>query len=167
MQSGIRKVLKLKTQNLILTAKRLADPKKKLQDYAFRNDELLSRLEQAIKVYFSHLSKDIQLLEKKLVSPKDVIQRLRSSIEKSQYRLSRAIEVKIHKLEFSLKNNMGKLGSLSPLAVVDRGYSIATNRGKVVKSLADVKVNDLIEVRVSDGSFSAEIKKVMPNIRSE
>ena len=167
LQSGIRKVLKLKTQNLILTAKRLADPKKKLQDYAFRNDELLSRLEQAIKVYFSHLSKDIQLLEKKLVSPKDVIQRLRSSIEKSQYRLSRAIEVKIHKLEFSLKNNMGKLGSLSPLAVVDRGYSIATNRGKVVKSLADVKVNDLIEVRVSDGSFSAEIKKVMPNIRSE
>lgn len=162
LQSGIQKLLKLKTQNLILTTKRLTDPKKKLQDYAFRNDELLSRLEQAINVYFSHLSKDVQLLEKKLISPKDVIQRLRSLIEKSQYRLSRAIEVKINKLEFSLKNNMGKLDSLSPLAVVDRGYSITTNRGKVVKSLTDIKVNDLIEVRVSDGAFSAEIKKVMP-----
>ena len=166
LQSGIQKLLKLKTQSLILTMKRLTDPKKKLQDYAFRNDELLSRLEQAIKVYLAHLSKDIQILEKKLVSPKDVIQRLRGLIEKSQYRLNRAIEVKINKLEFSLKTNMGKLDSLSPLAVVDRGYAIATNKGKVVKALSDVKINDLIEVRVSDGTFSAEIKKLISNTRS-
>ena len=166
LQSGIQKLLKLKTQSLILTMKRLTDPKKKLQDYAFRNDELLSRLEQAIKVYLAHLSKDIQILEKKLVSPKAVIQRLRGLIEKSQYRLNRAIEVKINKLEFSLKTNMGKLDSLSPLAVVDRGYAIATNKGKVVKALSDVKINDLIEVRVSDGTFSAEIKKLISNTRS-
>lgn len=166
LQSGIKKLLKLKTQSLILTMKRLTDPKKKLQEYAFRNDELLSRLEQAIKVYFAHLSKDVQILEKKLVSPKDVIQRLRSLIEKSQYRINRAIEVKIHKLNFNLKTNMGKLDSLSPLAVVDRGYAIATNRGKVVKALRDVKIEDLIEVRVSDGTFSAEIKNLKPIARS-
>lgn len=166
LQSGIKKLLKLKTQSLILTMKRLTDPKKKLQDYAFRNDELLSRLEQAIKVYFAHLSKDIQILEKKLVSPKDVIQRLRSLIEKTQYRLNRAVEVKINKLDFNLKTNMGKLDSMSPLAVVDRGYSIATNKGKVVKALNDVKINDLIEVRVSDGTFAAEVKKLMPSTRS-
>lgn len=166
LQSGIQKLLKLKTQSLILTMKRLTDPKKKLQEYAFRNDELLSRLEQAIKVYFAHLSKDVQILEKKLVSPKDVIQRLRNLIEKSQYRINRAIEVKINKLDFNLKTNMGKLDSLSPLAVVDRGYAIATNKGKVVKALSDVKIEDVIEVRISDGTFSAEIKNLMPITRS-
>lgn len=160
LNSGIQKILKFKTQNLVLTLRRLSDPKKKLQDFAFRNDELLSRLEQAIKVYFSHLNKDIQLLEKKLVSPREVIRRLKNTIENSQFKLNRAIEVKLNRLELSLKKNMGKLDSLSPLAVVDRGYSITTIKNKVVKSVTDVAIDDLIEIRVSDGTFAAEVKKI-------
>ena len=158
--SGLQKLLKLKMQALYLTGKRLVDPKKKLQDYAFRNDELLTRLEQAIKVYFSHLNKDVQLLEKKLISPRDVIQRLRSKIEKSQLLLSRAMDGKIDRMNFKLKNNMGKLDSLSPLAVVDRGYAIATKNKRVIKSIADVKKSDKIEIKVSDGIIEAAVTDV-------
>ncbi len=158
--SGIQKLLKLKTQNLVLTIRRLTDPKKKLQDYAFRNDELLSRLELAAKVYFSHLNKDIQILSKKLVSPQDVIQRLRNKIERSQFMLNKSIEVKIDKLTFQLKNNMGKLDSLSPLAVVDRGYSITTKNNKVIKSITEVSIADLITVKIADGLIEAEVKKI-------
>lgn len=158
--TGIQKIMKFKNQNLLLTYKRLTDPKKKLQDFAFRNDELLSRLEQAIAVYFLHLNKDIQILEKKLISPKEVIFRLRSQIEKFQLMLNQNIETKISKLSFQLKNNMGKLGSLSPLAVVDRGYSITTQNKKVIKSIKDIKVSDLIEVRVADGIIEAEVKSI-------
>lgn len=167
LRSGIQKILKLKIQNLVLTAKRLTDPKKKLQDFAFRNDELLSRLEQAVKVYFSHLNKDIQLLEKKLISPKDVIQKLRNKIETSQFRINRSIELKIARLDSSLKNNMGKLDSLSPLAVVDRGYSITAKDGKVIKSVYEISPADTVEVRLSDGTFTAAIKNIIPNKRSE
>lgn len=160
LSSSIQKLIKLKTQNLVLTIKRLTDPKKKLQDYALRNDELISRLEQAAKVYFLHLNKDIQILEKKLVSPKDVILRLRSKIEKSQFMLNKSIELKINRLNFNLKNNMGKLDSLSPLAVVDRGYSITTKNQKVVKNIADIKIADLLEIRISDGTIEAEVKNI-------
>lgn len=165
LNSSIQKLLKLKTQNFLLTVKRLIDPKKKLQDYSFRNDELLTRLEQALRVYFSHLRKDIQILEKNLISPNDVIRRLRNKIEKSQFMLNKLIEVKIDKLIFKLKNNMGKLDSLSPLAVVDRGYSITTKNHRVIKSISDVKISELIEVRISDGSLTAEIKNIQPNIQ--
>lgn len=165
LNSSVQKLLKLKTQNLVLTIKRLTDPKKKLQDYAFRNDELLSRLEQAIKVYFSHLSKDVQILEKKLISPKDIIQRLRNKIEKSQFMLAKSIEIKVDKLNFKLKNNMAKLDSLSPLAVVDRGYSITTKNKEVIKSIAQVKTADLIEVRVADGTIEAEVINLKKNIQ--
>lgn len=160
---NMQKLLKLKTQSLVLTIKQLIDPKKKLQDYALRNDELLSRLEQSIKIYFSHLSKDIQLLEKKLLSPKDVIQRLRSRLEKSQFMLNKYMEVKTDKLKFTLDSNMGKLHTLSPLAVVDRGYSITTKNNSIIKSTADVKISDLIEVRVSDGVIAAEVKNILLN----
>ncbi|MEK6628004.1 MAG: exodeoxyribonuclease VII large subunit [Bdellovibrionota bacterium] len=160
LNSSILKLLKLKSQNLFLTSKRLIDPKQKLQDYSFRNDELLTRLELAIRVYFSHLNKDIQILEKKLTSPKDVIQRLRSKIEKLQFILIKSMEVKIDKLNFKLKNGMGKLDSLSPLAVVDRGYSIATKNKKIITSIAAVKVDELIEIRIADGIIEAKIENL-------
>jgi len=165
LNSSIQKLLNLKKQNLLLTAKRLTDPKKKLQDYAFRNDELLTRLEQAVKVYFSHLNKDIQILEKKLVSPQNVIQRIRNKIEKFQFLLSKSMETKIDKLTSQLKNNMGKLDSLSPLGVVARGYSLTTKNNKIIKLISEVKLSDVIEVRISDGSLTAEIKNIQPSIR--
>lgn len=158
--SSMQKLLKLKIQSLVLTSKRLVDPKKKLQDYAFRNDELLTRLELAMQVYILHLKKDVQILEKKLISPKEVIQNLRARIEKSQLILNKAVESKIDKLGFILRSNMGKLDSLSPLAVVDRGYSITTKNKKVIKSIKDVQISDLIEVRVSDGRIEAEVKNI-------
>ncbi len=163
LSSSIQKTLKLKTQNLVLTIRRLIDPKKKLQDFAFRNDELFSRLEQAMKVYFLHLNKDLQLLEKKLISPKTVIFGLRNQIEKAQARLQRAVEIKLNKLDFNLKNSMGKLDSLSPLAVVDRGYSIASKNKKIINSISEVALADMIEIRVSDGTLLAEVKNINKN----
>lgn len=154
---AIQKIIKLKLHSLILNNRRLVDPKKKLQDYAFRNDELLTRLEQAIKVYISHLSKDVQILEKNLTSPKEVIQRLRDRISRSQLILNKSMQSRLDKLSYSVKNNMGKLGALSPLNVVDRGFSITTKNKKVIKSVKDVKKSDVIEVKVTDGIIEAEI----------
>ena len=160
LQNAMQKVLKLKSQSLFLNSKRLVDPKKKLQDYAFRNDELLTRLENAVKGNIINLRKDIQLLEKKLASPTEVIFRLKSKIEKSDMRLSKALQFKLNNLMSQVTRNMAKLDSLSPLAVVDRGYSIATTNNKVLKSVKDVKAGEVVDVRLADGHFSAEVKSI-------
>ena len=160
LSSGMQKFLKHKMQNLILTAKRLVDPKKKLQDYAFRNDELLTRLEQGVKAYLAHLNKDVQILEKKLLSPQDVIRRLKSRIETAQLKMNNRIINNIQKMQIRVKSTMGLLDSLSPLKVVHRGYSITTSQDKVVRSISEVKPSDTIQVRVSDGILHAEILKI-------
>lgn len=54
----------------------------------------------------------------------------------------------------------GKLDALSPLSVVSRGYSLVENKSKIVKSTADVSVNDEIFVKVSDGSITAKVLKI-------
>lgn len=163
LQNAMQKVLKLKSQSLFLNSKRLVDPKKKLQDYAFRNDELLSRLENAVKANILNLRKDVQLLEKKLISPTEVIFRLKSKIEKSDMRLSKALQFKLNHLMSQVTRNMGKLDSLSPLAVVDRGYSITSANNKVLKSIKDIKTGEMVDVRLSDGHFSAEVKSISKN----
>ena len=51
----------------------------------------------------------------------------------------------------------GKLDALSPLGVVSRGYALAENKGKIVKSTADVSVGDDISLKVSDGTVTAKV----------
>lgn len=50
----------------------------------------------------------------------------------------------------------GKLTSLSPLAVLARGYAIVFDEGgRVVKRAADVNSGDRVSVRLSEGAFAA------------
>ena len=51
----------------------------------------------------------------------------------------------------------GKLDALSPLGVVSRGYALAENKGKLVKSTADISVGDDITLKVSDGTVTAKV----------
>ncbi|WP_165172778.1 exodeoxyribonuclease VII large subunit [Adlercreutzia sp. ZJ242] len=51
-----------------------------------------------------------------------------------------------------------RLGDLSPLAVLARGYAIARDeRGGVVKSVDDVRPSDAVELTVSDGVVNCKV----------
>jgi len=54
------------------------------------------------------------------------------------------------------------LESLSPLAVLQRGYSITTSiaSGAVVRQADSLKVNDDVNVRLARGKFDAKIEKI-------
>ena len=51
----------------------------------------------------------------------------------------------------------GKLHALSPLSTLSRGYSVISANEKTVKSINDIMVGDVIDVRVSDGAIKAEV----------
>lgn len=52
---------------------------------------------------------------------------------------------------------ISKLDAFSPLKVLSRGYSITEGPNGVVKSVSDVKPNDKINIKLSDGTISAEV----------
>ena len=54
----------------------------------------------------------------------------------------------------------GKLHALSPLAVLDRGYSITFKDGKVVKEAAKLQKGDLLETRLSKGNVRSKVEEV-------
>ena len=161
--SSLQKIIKMKVLNFSLTAKRLIDPKKKLQDYALRNDELLTRLEQSTQNFFSNKIKDVQLLQEKLVLPTDAIQRFRSKVEKFQFQFNALMQTKLSSLEFKIKNHMSLLDSLSPLKVVDRGYAIVMKNNKIIRSIQDAKKWDALEIKLKDGFISAAVTQVKSN----
>ena len=62
----------------------------------------------------------------------------------------------------------GRLGALNPLAVLSRGYgAVFDGDGKVVKSVENLNVGEKIKVRLSDGSFDADIVSVERGEKSD
>ena len=54
-----------------------------------------------------------------------------------------------------------KIQALSPLAVLERGYSIVTDAdGKVIRSVSGVKPGDNISIKLSEGRILADVQEV-------
>lgn len=70
----------------------------------------------------------------------------------SQARL-REIQNRAEKAELNLLN-------LSPLKVLERGYSLVTRGSKIVSSAAQLQPGDELELRLKDGSADIGVKKV-------
>ncbi len=160
LRLAIQRRLQHKQQSLLLQAKRLVDPKKKLQDLFIRNDDLYSRMDLAMTNYLAHARRDIQLLRSRLVSPKQVIEIKKVSLQQRQQKLSNSLAKNLTQFKFRVESAMALLDSLSPLKVVDRGYSITTKGKDVVKSVKQVKVGDLLAIKVADGTIETEVKNI-------
>ncbi len=59
-----------------------------------------------------------------------------------------------------LKGMAGKAQSLSPLAVLARGYAVVAKDGKAVKAQTEVSLGDSVEIRLQSGEVKAEITQV-------
>ena len=91
-------------------------------------------------------------------SPLRRVQTERQRVDELGRRIQAA---QVHRLELSkawLTGLENRLGTLSPLAVLGRGYAVVTRAGRVVTSHSQVKTGDDVHVRVQDGEFDAQVK---------
>jgi exodeoxyribonuclease VII large subunit len=76
----------------------------------------------------------------------------RNRLHRSQERLLHASRATVGALD-------ARLHSLSPLAVLDRGYALVLDaEGGLVRSTAQVATGDTVETRLSDGSFTSRVE---------
>ncbi len=60
----------------------------------------------------------------------------------------------------NLTNQISKLDALSPLRTLVRGYSVTECNGKVVKTVKELNVEDIIKIKMQDGNVKAVVKEV-------
>jgi exodeoxyribonuclease VII large subunit len=58
------------------------------------------------------------------------------------------------------QNFSGKLHALSPLAILERGYSITLKDGKLLKNIWDVKAGDSITTRLRKGILHSKVTQI-------
>ena len=72
-------------------------------------------------------------------------------------RLRRAPLLAIERRRASLDTLHARLGALSPVATLERGYAIVHRGDELVRASTQVERGDEIDVRVADGSFGATV----------
>ncbi len=88
------------------------------------------------------------------------IENLMQSADRAFDMLIRATEGKLEKKRNSLTECAVKLDALSPLKVFERGYSVAYSGDKVLRSIKQVKDNDMIKLVLSDGNALTQVKGI-------
>nr|WP_270941972.1 exodeoxyribonuclease VII large subunit [Romboutsia lituseburensis] len=75
------------------------------------------------------------------------------------------------KINFEVENNislekekLSKLGAilhnLSPLATIDRGYSIVQKNKQVINSISDIEFKDCLDITLKDGNIECIVEKI-------
>jgi exodeoxyribonuclease VII large subunit len=94
------------------------------------------------------LIKPYLIYENKTTCVDDMDERLKSSVK-------RFFETKFEKM----KNVSHKLNILSPLAVLERGFSICFDcNNKIIKNSNEVKKGDIVNIKLASGGFNVEVK---------
>ncbi len=111
-------------------------------------------LERAIKRKLADLSQMLMHYEKtlSLSSPKNKLLSYKKEIINKHLILYKAVQKKLDESKAKLGARAGILNSISPLAVMERGYSYSVDEeNKLINSVVNVKKGDKLTVHVRDG----------------
>lgn len=91
-------------------------------------------------------------------SPQKRLQDQKEKLKSYEQRLGYAMKNNLQVRQARLSKMAAVFDALSPLKVLDRGFAVTKNsQGKVIKSVRDVRFDDVVDVRLSDGSFRAKV----------
>jgi len=134
-------------------------------------EELKERLEGAKASLEMSQRKRLELLRSRLdalaakrvmTDPMAFIQDKRMVLDFAQSRLSHSGEKILSEPKKKLSTLAASMDALSPLKVLGRGYAMVTDeQGGLVKSVADTKTGERLDVAVSDGKLRCLVEEVL------
>ena len=132
----------------------------KIKDWRYETEDLAGRIDAALDEKLRAAQDRLEAVRSRLSPIK-----LSSQLNDKKTRLAVLRErqlAAVRKLtdakDEKLKIEMASLDALSPLAVLRRGYSITTGeKGEIITSVKQVKQNERVQIRLSDGKLKAEV----------
>ncbi len=93
------------------------------------------------------------------LSPSHQIDTYRQRLDEVSARLLRAADTQMERKNLQLENLQQSLQSLSPKAVLQRGYAIVTRQsdGTIIKNAGQVSPQDTVDIQLSQGMLTAQI----------
>jgi exodeoxyribonuclease VII large subunit len=128
----------------------------RLDDFCFRMEASVSGLIRIRQREVAELAADVLHHE-----PRQRLARVREQLGVSQTRIERSMERITRRASAKVDGLDARLRSLSPLAVLERGYALVlSDEGTVIRSTAQVVTGDRVRTRLSDGEFGSTVGDV-------
>jgi exodeoxyribonuclease VII large subunit len=131
-----------------------------------RVDELSFRMEAALSGPLRLQQRYIADLAAAVLrhDPRQGLAQARERLATARTQLDRTLERMIHASAATVSSLDARLHSLSPLAVLDRGYALVLNaEGGLVRSTLQLTHGDQVTTRLSDGAFTSRVETSTPN----
>ena len=101
------------------------------------------------------------MTSKVLTDPMAIFDEKRMGLVDATEKLYSAMNTKNKELRSDIQRISAQLSALNPLSILSRGYGAVFNENNdVVKSVDQIKVNDNITVKISDGDITAKILSI-------
>ncbi|MGK5087480.1 exodeoxyribonuclease VII large subunit [Bdellovibrionota bacterium FG-2] len=123
--------------------------------------EAVGKLQEARRRLMSSMQRELQSRQNMLshiaarvISPRDKLRDQAQRCDELSLRLQQAFQVQLERRRSLLAQVMGKLDALSPLRVLDRGFSIVRDpleKGRLIRSIKQIRDGQRLEITFSDG----------------
>ena len=128
---------------------------------AQRLDDLAGRMDAALTSQLRTRQSHVSELSAAVLrhDPRRGLSKARDRLQTAFNHLHRSVERQVHAHARMLGALDARLHSLSPLAVLDRGYALVLDaKGNVVRSTAQLAPGDPLLTRISDGAFTSRVE---------
>jgi exodeoxyribonuclease VII large subunit len=148
--------------NLTDMSQQLADPRKQIEDWRLRMDDYTSRLIHLSRILLDRQKERFQWWKDRLVtnSPSHQAHNLKVIVEQITYKLLKTFTKNIDNKSARLRELSVQLETLSPIAILKRGYSITRTIPdlNLVLDPKYVSIGQDLEVLVAKGTLTCRVK---------
>jgi exodeoxyribonuclease VII large subunit len=141
----------------------LTDPARPLRDWQRRVDDLATRLSRAVRRRSAEARERVSRAARAL-RPEVLRSSLRPTerlLGELRQRLEQSARAEPKRRRHAIESLASRLDSLSPLAVLARGYAICTlESGRTVRRAGEVGVGTPVWVRLAEGSLGCRVEDV-------
>lgn len=160
LRNSQRRVIERFGQNVDMTAKQLVHPKQSLVRKSEKLQALSNRAERAMTNSLRWQSSAIDRASRLLLSnhPQRLLKQKTNTLVQLSSRLKRAQQRDLEISSAKISALSGQLNVVSPLATLERGFSIARNKNQeIIRSKTMVAVGDRVGVQLTDGALDCEV----------
>lgn len=161
MARGIERRLAEDRATHAMLAARLSDPRFSIATHQQSLDELFGRLQASTQHTLRRAKAPLDRHRRLLLArhPRVVIASSRSQAVSLALHLETRVRQRIHASRVQLASFSARLDALSPLAVLARGYAIATRLdGRAIRGPDEIDVGEKFHLRVGRGGLVAEVR---------
>ena len=134
-----------------------------------RLDDFSFRIEAAVSEQLRQHQRNVADLTAAVLrhDPRQQLGLARERLAACRTRLDRSLERLLHSSAATVGSLDARLHSLSPLAVLERGYALVIDaEGGLVRSTAQIAPGDKLTTRLSDGAFISRVESAASNQRT-